>query len=192
MPGSDLAAETGKESRILHIEALMPEHHTDHEEAYLCTSVLLPDEPLKLVGVEPLSKQEVVHHMLMFGESCPFFRPQKGGHNMCCGKPVPFNNPGILAKEGRSMLWFCYAGCDKPAAAEAVWDCHTHSVCAEAGSHVLYGWAKGAEAMHLPAGVGFRVGQGTGTRHLVLQVSTHMLLPQLDPQGYMASCVDLC
>lgn len=53
----------------MHIEALMPEHHTDHEEAYLCTSVLLPDEPLKLVGVEPLSKQEVVHHMLMFGEA---------------------------------------------------------------------------------------------------------------------------
>ena len=35
---------------------------------------------------------------------------------------------------------------------------------------MLYGWAKGAEAMHLPAGVGFRVGQGTGSTHLVLQV----------------------
>ena len=62
------------------------------------------------------------------------------------------------------------AGCAEPAAPDRVWDCHTHSVCAEAGSHVLYGWAKGAEAMHLPAGVGFRVGQGTGSRHLVLQV----------------------
>ena len=35
---------------------------------------------------------------------------------------------------------------------------------------MLYGWAKGAEAMHLPAGVGFRVGQGTGSTNLVLQV----------------------
>lgn len=46
----------------------MPEYQTDHAEMYLCTSVLLPDEPLKLIGVEPLSKQEVVHHMLLFGE----------------------------------------------------------------------------------------------------------------------------
>ena len=46
----------------------MPEYQTDHAEMYLCTSVLLPDEPLKLVGVEPLSKEEVVHHMLLFGE----------------------------------------------------------------------------------------------------------------------------
>ena len=45
----------------------MPEYTTEHEEAYLCTSVPLPDRPLKLVGVEPLSKQEVVHHMLLFG-----------------------------------------------------------------------------------------------------------------------------
>ena len=46
----------------------MPEYQTDHAEMYLCTSVLLPDEPLKLIGVEPLSKQEVVHHMLLFGK----------------------------------------------------------------------------------------------------------------------------
>ena len=37
---------------------------------------------------------------------------------------------------------------------------------------MLYGWAKGAPAMHLPPGVGFRVGQGTGTQVLVLQVTT--------------------
>ena len=63
------------------------------------------------------------------------------------------------------------AGCAAPASTEAAWDCHTHSVCGEAGSHVLYGWAKGAPPMHLPPGVGFRVGQGTGTQVLVLQVS---------------------
>ena len=57
----------GSSSKITHIETLVPEYHTDHAEMYLCTSVLLPDEPLKLVGVEPLSKQEVVHHMLLFG-----------------------------------------------------------------------------------------------------------------------------
>lgn len=50
------------------VDALMPDYTVDHEEAYLCTAVPLPDKPLKLVGIEPLSTQEVVHHMLLFGE----------------------------------------------------------------------------------------------------------------------------
>lgn len=62
------ASHGRSEASTVHIDALMPEHQTEHEEAYLCTSVLLPDDPLKLIGVEPLSKQEVVHHMLLFGE----------------------------------------------------------------------------------------------------------------------------
>ena len=45
---------------------------------------------------------------------------------------------------------------------------------------MLYGWAKGAEAMHLPAGVGFRVGQGTGSTHLVLQVCLPISAPSMD------------
>ncbi len=152
------------EVSTVHIEALMPEYHTEHEEAYLCTSVLLPDDPLKLVGVEPLSKQEVVHHMLLFGEFQATYKNTDFNPYSSCSLPSrwllhTFVNTTI--SDG--------AGCAKPASSEKVWDCHTHSVCAEAGSHVLYGWAKNAEAMHLPPGVGFRVGQGTGTRHLVLQ-----------------------
>jgi hypothetical protein len=127
--------------------------------------VPLPDDPLKLVGVEPLSKQEVVHHMLLFGELDPIPRPAPRG---ICLRRVEC--PPL----GRQRTMPHCAGCAKPASDQSVWDCHTHSVCAEAGSHVLYGWAKGAEAMHLPLGVGFRVGQGTGTRHLVLQASARM------------------
>ncbi|BDA41933.1 probable peptidyl-glycine alpha-amidating monooxygenase [Coccomyxa sp. Obi] len=85
------------------------------------------------------------------------------------------------------MLLF---GCAKPASSEKVWDCHTHSVCAEAGSHVLYGWAKNAEAMHLPPGVGFRVGQGTGTRHLVLQVHYTHMRPPGDKSGMRLKLTD--
>ena len=66
--GGTQKPQGGSSGSITHIETLMPEYQTDHAEMYLCTSVLLPDEPLKLVGVEPLSKQEVVHHMLLFGE----------------------------------------------------------------------------------------------------------------------------
>lgn len=65
VPGA--AADASATPSDFKLEALMPEYTTEHEEAYLCTSVPLPDRPLKLVGVEPLSKQEVVHHMLLFG-----------------------------------------------------------------------------------------------------------------------------
>jgi peptidylamidoglycolate lyase len=40
------------------------------EDSYICITKQLPDKPLKLVGVEPLARQEVVHHILLFGE-CP-------------------------------------------------------------------------------------------------------------------------
>jgi hypothetical protein len=41
---------------------------TNEEDAYVCTTLPLPPQPMKLVGVEPLAKQEVVHHILLFGE----------------------------------------------------------------------------------------------------------------------------
>jgi hypothetical protein len=39
----------------------------NEEDAYVCTTLPLPAQPMKLVGVEPLAKQEVVHHILLFG-----------------------------------------------------------------------------------------------------------------------------
>lgn len=55
------------EEELHKVDALMPDYSVEHEEAYLCTAVPLPDKPLKLVGIEPLSTQQVVHHMLLFG-----------------------------------------------------------------------------------------------------------------------------
>ncbi|KAI7845909.1 hypothetical protein COHA_000641, partial [Chlorella ohadii] len=48
-----------------------PEHPTDEEDAYLCTAIKLPDQPLKLVGIEATSDQRIVHHMLLFGCQVP-------------------------------------------------------------------------------------------------------------------------
>jgi hypothetical protein len=62
-----VAADAGSDMRK--VEALMPDFPVEHEEAYLCTAVPLPEIPLKLVGIEPLSTEEVVHHMLLFGAS---------------------------------------------------------------------------------------------------------------------------
>ena len=50
------------------IEAVMPEHPAP-AESYLCKRVDLPSESsLKLTGIEPLSQEALVHHMLLFGE----------------------------------------------------------------------------------------------------------------------------
>jgi hypothetical protein len=38
------------------------------QDAYICTTLALPEKPYKLVGVEPLGRKEVVHHILLFGE----------------------------------------------------------------------------------------------------------------------------
>ena len=52
----------------LELDAIMPAYGVDQDDTYLCTSVALPDsEPLQLIGFQPLSSKEVVHHMLLFG-----------------------------------------------------------------------------------------------------------------------------
>jgi hypothetical protein len=38
------------------------------QDSYICTTLALPNKPYKLVGVEPLGRKEVVHHILLFGE----------------------------------------------------------------------------------------------------------------------------
>ncbi len=50
------------------IEAVMPDHPAP-PETYLCMRVNLPDaDALKLTGIEPLSQEALVHHMLLYGE----------------------------------------------------------------------------------------------------------------------------
>ena len=61
------------------------------------------------------------------------------------------------------------AGCDAPASQDKVWQCSMQPACA-GGDHVMYGWGRGADAMHLPPGTSFSVGPGTAVAHVVLQV----------------------
>jgi len=60
-------APEAEDPNVRFIEARMPDYKVDYVDAYLCTAVPLPDEPLKVVGIEPLAKQEIAHHMLLFG-----------------------------------------------------------------------------------------------------------------------------
>ena len=50
------------------IDAIMPPFKVTEEDAFICTAVPIPSAARKLVAVEPLSEQLVVHHMLLFGE----------------------------------------------------------------------------------------------------------------------------
>lgn len=50
----------------------LPDWKTTEEDEYLCTAFRLPEEPHKLIGVTPLAKQSVVHHILLYGCEEPF------------------------------------------------------------------------------------------------------------------------
>ncbi|EFN58531.1 hypothetical protein CHLNCDRAFT_34137 [Chlorella variabilis] len=67
------AAESGgaEPSGAFELPVVLPEYPTNEEDAYLCTSVPLPDRPLKLVGISSNSDQRIVHHMLLFGCKAP-------------------------------------------------------------------------------------------------------------------------
>ena len=56
-----------RSASLLEIDAIMPQYKTEHEDSYLCTAIQLPNEPLKLIGVESLADASVVHHILLFG-----------------------------------------------------------------------------------------------------------------------------
>lgn len=60
-------ASAGAPSDTLELPVVFPEYEVTENDAYLCTSVPLPDRPLKLVGVESTSDQRIVHHMLLYG-----------------------------------------------------------------------------------------------------------------------------
>ena len=86
-------------------------------------------------------------------------------------------------------------GCEEPGDSSPTWNCgemavvepglESHPVCAS-GSQVIYAWAMDAPALHLPEGVGFRVGANTNIKYLVLQVhyaSTDYIDPRGDDSG---------
>lgn len=69
------ALQAAPEDSQKSVEVHIPEHPAEGE-VYLCTQVPLPNVPQRLVAIEPLSKQDVVHHMILYGE------------NACAGLPV--------------------------------------------------------------------------------------------------------
>lgn len=60
-----------RDNGTIEMDALMPPYATKSKDEYLCTSVQLPERPMKLVGVQSLAEATVVHHILLFGCRAP-------------------------------------------------------------------------------------------------------------------------
>ena len=59
-----------------------------------------------------------------------------------------------------------------------------HGLCAAGStSALLYAWARDAESIHLPMGVGFEVGGNTKRRYMVVQVHYMNLDKDFDTSG---------
>jgi len=69
------------------------------EDTYVCTTVRLPDQPMKLVGVVPQASMDVVHHILLFGCNTPHEMPEEG-------KPQPAWECGMTCADGGSQILY--------------------------------------------------------------------------------------
>ena len=69
------------------------------EDTYVCTTVRLPSQPMKLVGVIPQASMDVVHHILLFGCNTPFQMPEDG-------KPQPAWECGTVCADGGYQIMY--------------------------------------------------------------------------------------
>lgn len=86
------------------VDIVVPEYQVKGQDAYVCTTIELPEKPMKLVGVEPIAKQEVVHHILLFGELLLLSQGSPGQEQRlqqtCCGHG---GSPQALSQEHGSV-----------------------------------------------------------------------------------------
>jgi hypothetical protein len=126
-------------------------------DTYTYTSVAMPDDDHYIHRFEPRASAKVVHHMLLFG---------------CKGDA----SPTLRTREGG--MFSENSGGGQPRGA----------VCAGSDPEpFIFGWGKDAPDLHLPDGIGFRVGGDFGFKTLVLE--THYLekfAPNLSTNGTLA------
>ncbi len=49
------------------VDVIVPPKQIDQEDTYVCINVNIPENASRLLEVQPLAEQQVVHHMLLFG-----------------------------------------------------------------------------------------------------------------------------
>jgi hypothetical protein len=59
-------------------------YKVDKEDAYVCTVLKLPENGHKLIGVQPMADQAVVHHILLYGKHLQLVVLAQGSSVQCC------------------------------------------------------------------------------------------------------------
>lgn len=49
------------------VDVIVPPKQIDQEDTYVCINVDIPQHASRLIEVQPIAEQQVVHHMLLFG-----------------------------------------------------------------------------------------------------------------------------
>lgn len=122
-----------------------------------------------------------------FGILMPKVRPHRPELYLCTPVKVDYTRdyyvigfqPNASMNVAHHMLMY---GCEYPGSTQPVWNCgemakkendeeETASPCRPGGqSQIIYAWARDAPALRLPEGVGFKVGNNSPVKYIVLQV----------------------
>ncbi|VDM40148.1 unnamed protein product [Toxocara canis] len=148
-------------------ELRMPGAEPVLNDSYLCTSLPLDiNTEHYLLGFKPFASMQKAHHMLLFGCDEP------GSDEAIWSVLLPHN---ILSKTIFKTIFFSAATI-------------TNRFCRDCGEmtnagpsferaptcknkpNILYAWGRDAPELHLPDGVGFKVGGESDIKYLVLQV----------------------
>jgi len=159
-PGAERGGQSLAGNGLSKISIRMPDIRPDHGEQYLCMAHrLASDEAQYVVGFEPKSEANRVHHMLVYG--CEM--------------------AGIFQRDSPNFVWDCSSMHQASGGPEEDADQQHQSwessfergpVCApQGGGQILYAWAMDAPPLQLPPGVGFEVGgRRSSVNFLVLQI----------------------
>ncbi|KAG2498330.1 hypothetical protein HYH03_003590 [Edaphochlamys debaryana] len=85
-------------SHNLEVNVTVPPFKTEKEDSYVCVAAHLPPSPHKLVGVIPHARQEVVHHILLYGCDEPHMMPAPNGSAVAwrCDMKPTCNGPSTI------------------------------------------------------------------------------------------------
>ncbi|GBN28555.1 Peptidylglycine alpha-hydroxylating monooxygenase [Araneus ventricosus] len=121
---------------------LMPDVQPLMKETYLCTAFRMPKNDFEyIVEFTPNASMQTAHHILLYG--CEL--------------------PGRWQRDSPRIVWDCGEMSGQKSGFPRGPTCSS-------GSQIIYAWAKDAPPLHLPEGVAFKVGKGTGINYIVLQV----------------------
>ncbi|KAK3098853.1 hypothetical protein FSP39_023767 [Pinctada imbricata] len=107
-------------------------------------------------------------------------KPTRNDEYLCSSHKLPANEElyitqyKAIADAGRAHHILLF-GCDEPAVDSKTWHCGR--IC-KSQEQILFAWAKNADPLVLPDGVGFRVGANTQIKYIVVQVHYVHPLPE--------------